>query len=279
MKISEAAKLFLEYHRSHSKENSVRAYKLVIHQLCEEFGTESLVESITTENMLSFLNRITEGKKRQTKKTRYSHLLAFFNFIKNHLDPDLRNPCDTPMLKKLFRARPFYNWNIIEKDTVDETIFRTSNPRYRLMLELMARGGMRISEVLKLTPSDVNDRRLTLRDPKSGREQEFIFIPQRLADRLKDYIRKKDIQSHQRIFPICYEASREIVTKAGSVVGIHLRPQDLRRHAATYASRSGVPIEIVSKIILRHSNLSTTERYLGKISDLEAMKWIDTLYA
>ena len=278
MKISEASKLFLEYHRSHSKENSVRAYKLVIHQLGEEFGTESL-ESITTENMLSFLNRITEGKKRQTKKSRYSHLLAFFNFIKNHLDPDFRNPCDTPMLKKLFRARPSYNWNIIEKDTVDEIIFRTSNPRNRLMLELMARSGMRISEVLKLTPLDVNDRRLTLRDPKSGREHEFIFIPHRLADRLKDYIREKGIQSHQRIFPICYETSREMVAKAGSVVGIHLRPHDLRRHAATYASRSGVPIEIVSKVILRHSNLSTTERYLGKISDIEAMKWIDNLYA
>jgi hypothetical protein len=48
------------------------------------------------------------------------------------------------MLKKLFRARPSYNWNIIEKETVDEVIFRTSKPRNRLMLELMARGGMRI---------------------------------------------------------------------------------------------------------------------------------------
>ena len=65
---------------------------------------------------------------------------------------------------------------------------------------------MRISEVLKLTPLDINDRRLTPRDPKSGREQEFIFIPQRLADRLKDYIRQKGIQPHQRSSPICYEA-------------------------------------------------------------------------
>ncbi|MEA3231328.1 MAG: site-specific integrase [Thermodesulfobacteriota bacterium] len=162
------------------------------------------------------------------------------------------------MLKKLFRAKPSYRWNIIEKETVDEIIFRTSKLRNRLMLELMARGGMRIGEVLKLTPSDIYDRRLTLRDPKSGREQEFIFIPQRLADRIKDYIRDKGIQSNERIFPICYEASREMVAKAGSVVGIHLRPHDLRRHAATYASRSGVPIEIVSKVILRHSNLSTT---------------------
>jgi integrase len=142
----------------------------------------------------------------------------------------------------------------------------------------MARGGMRISEVLKLTPSDINNRRLTLRDPKSGREQEFIFIPKRIAERLKDYVREKEIQPYQRIFPICYEAARSMVAKAGSKVDIHLRPHDLRRHAATYASRSGIPIEIVSKVILRHSNLSTTERYLGKISDVEAMKWFDKLY-
>ena len=228
---------------------------------------------------LSFLNRITEGRKQQTKKSRYSQLLAFFNFIKNNLDQDFRNPCDTPMLKKLFRARPSYHWTPIDKETIDEVIFRTSKPRNRLILELMARGGMRISEVLKLTSSDIIDRRLTLKEPKSGREQEFIFIPQRLADRLKDYIREQRIEGDHRIFPICYEAAREMVAKAGSVVGIHLRPHDLRRHAATYASRSGVPIEIISKVILRHSNLSTTERYLGKISDVEAMKWIDNLYA
>ena len=112
MQISEAAKLWLEYHKCHSKENSIRAYKLVLTKFCEEFGTEN-IEEITTGRALSFLNRITEGKKQQTKKTRYSHLLAFFNFIKNHIDQDFRNPCDTPMLKKLFRARPSYNWNII----------------------------------------------------------------------------------------------------------------------------------------------------------------------
>ncbi len=144
------------------------------------------------------LERRAEGRKRQTKRTRYFHLLAFFNFIKNNLDQDFRNPCNTPMLKKLFRAKPSYHWNIIEKETVDEVIFRTAKPRNRLMLELMARGGMRIGEVLKLTPSDIHDRRRTLRDPKSGREQEFIFIPQRLAGRLKDYIREKGIEPNQR---------------------------------------------------------------------------------
>jgi hypothetical protein len=53
----------------------------------------------------------------------------------------------------------------------------------------------------------------------------------------------------------------------------------LRWHAATYASRSGIPIEIVSKVILRHSNLSTPQRYLGKIIDTKAMRWVENLYA
>ena len=63
------------------------------------------------------------------------------------------------------------------------------------------------------------------------------------------------------------------------MVGVKISPHDLRRHAATYASRSGTPIEIISKVILRHSNLSTTQRYLGKVSEAEAMRWIEKLYS
>jgi len=81
-----------------------------------------------------------------------------------------------------------------------------------------------------------------------------------------------------RIFPITYPAARMAVRRAGKLVGTDLKPHDPRRHAATHASRSGTPIEIVSKLILRHANLSTTQRYLGKITDSEAMRWIDNLY-
>jgi len=45
-----------------------------------------------------------------------------------------------------------------------------------------------------------------------------------------------------------------MVIKSGKMVGAKLRPHDLRRHSATDASRSGVPIEIISKVILRHLN-------------------------
>jgi len=137
---------------------------------------------------------------------------------------------------------------------------------------------MRVGEVLKLPPKNVIDQKLILRTPKSGKEAEIVFIPRRIADRLDKYIQGKGIKSGERIFPITYAAARLVVKKAGKLAGTELRPHDLRRHAATYTSRSGVPIKIVSKVILRHANLSTTQRYLGKISHTEATRWIKNLY-
>ena len=251
---------------------------MVMAKFCDVFSNHRLDE-LTVDSILDFLNQLTDGCKPQTKRVRYAHLAAFFNFVKNNLISDFISPCDSKMLRKLYRPKMKIQWDILEKETVDEIIFRTTNVRNRLMLELMARGGMRVGEVLKLKACDVQNRKLIIHDPKSGQEQEIIFIPQKVADRLKEYIRAKKINPHERIFPICYEAARTIVRKAGDLVGIHMRPHDLRRYAATYASRCGVPLEIVSKVILRHSNLSTTQIYLGKISDAEAMKWIENMYA
>ena len=41
--------------------------------------------------------------------------------------------------------------------------------------------------MLKLRLNDIQDRKLILREPKSGKEHEIVFIPQKVADRLRDY--------------------------------------------------------------------------------------------
>jgi integrase len=174
MKVSQAANLWLNYHRANSGQNTIRAYKELMERFCQENGEKDLKE-LTSDDVLDFLNGITEGRKSQTRKTRFSHLTSFFNFTKNNIDQSFQNPCDSPIIKKMFRARA-------------------------------------------------------------------------------------------------------LAKKADDVVGIHLKPHDLRRHAATFASRSGGPLEIVSKVILRHANLSMTQRYLGKISDVEAIRWIENIH-
>ncbi len=118
MQVSKSSELYLEYHRSNSKKNTIKAYEMILTKFRGQFGDRDLYD-ITTDDAMFFLNQITEGKKKLTRKIRYSHLKAFFNFVKNNLDQDFRNPCETPMMKKMFRAKSLTRWDIIEKETMD----------------------------------------------------------------------------------------------------------------------------------------------------------------
>lgn len=196
------------------KINTLRSYDSVITPFCRKQGNREL-EELTVDLVQAFLESITNGRKPQTRKIRFAHLASFFNFIHNNLSPDFQNPSNSPMLRKLFCPKITTNWNIIEKEAVDEIIFRSVKIRNRLILELMARGGVRIGEVLKLTASDLQDRKLNLREPKSGRQREVAFIPQKVADRLREYDANRCKTSEDRIFPISYETARMMVAKAG----------------------------------------------------------------
>ena len=277
MKVADAITCCLQYHKINSRPNTLINYKFLLGKFGKVYSDKQ-IDSISTERIIAFLADLTEGRKQNTKRSRYTTLSAFFNLIINTLQPEIQNPCLSPAVKALFQKPKITHWIIFDKDTIDEAIFRTLNIRNRLILELMARGGMRISEVLGLKPTDIDGQKLLLHTPKSGREQEIVFIPNKLSGRLLNYVRDTVISFDQRIFPITYAGARKIVVEIGNMIGIRLRPHDLRRHAATYASRSGVPIEIISKVILRHANLSTTQRYLGKVSDQEAIRWIENLH-
>jgi integrase/recombinase XerD len=152
----------------------LRNYEFVLDNFQKHFGDKDL-SSITSEDMLDFMSKSSDRAKPNTKKLRFTLLSAFFNFVKNSLDPQVNNPCDNPQLRKLFRAAKAVPLKILEKDVVDEIIFRTQNLRNRLILELMARSCMRIGEVLKLTPCDIDDRKVIIREPKSGRSTEKIY--------------------------------------------------------------------------------------------------------
>jgi integrase len=41
---------------------------------------------------------------------------------------------------------------------------------------------------------DIEDRKVIIRDPKSGREAEVVFLPQKVIDRLQKYVRDNGIK-------------------------------------------------------------------------------------
>jgi integrase len=94
-----------------------------------------------------------------------------------------------------------------------------------------------------------------------------------------NHIREKGIPPDERLFLLTCAGVRYAVFNAAQDAGVHVRPHDLRRHAATHLSRSQTSIEIISKVILRHSDLSNIQRYLGKAAEGEAIRRIDNLHA
>ncbi len=137
---------------------------------------------------------------------------------------------------------------------------------------------MRIGESLKITVKDISDRKLILQEPKSGKESEVAFMPEQIAKRLHDYIKQEDLSPEDRLFPIYYSTARAAIRRIGRRLNVSLTPHDVRRYSATHPSRNGIPLETVSKVILRHQDLKTTQAYLGKISEVEAIRWMDILH-
>ncbi len=132
------------------KKISLRNYEYILRKFQGHFNDIEL-SSITSDGILSFMVTVSDGTKQNTKKLRFTLLSDFFNYIHNSIDPDFQNPCRNAALRKLFMSGKSSQFKILEKDVVDEIIFRTQNPRNRLLLELMARGCMRAEDTLKLT--------------------------------------------------------------------------------------------------------------------------------
>ncbi len=149
------------------KKNTLETCRFVLSHFNSRFGHRDL-RSIKSEEVLSFLVSLTKNNTQATKRNRYSVLASFFNFTINTSQPDFSNPCNSAVIRKVFKRPHANQWQIIDKDIVDEIIFRCLNIRDRLILVLMARGGMRIGEVLKLRPQDIQDRKLIIQNPKSG---------------------------------------------------------------------------------------------------------------
>jgi len=277
MHVSEAINTF-KAHRFNSLRPSTQVHYNTLFDQIQKFFNEQEIETITADDIGHFLEIHTANKAKATRRLKYAQVKAFFNFMINESLIDIKNPCAHPMIVRQYKNLKPAARKILDKELVDQLIYGTKSSRDRLILELQARCGLRVGEVLKLRAVDVADRKLTIHEPKSGKESEIAFMPEQIAKRLTEYIVESKIAAEDRLFPVCYSTVRALIRRLAEKFHVKISPHDFRRHSATYASRNGVPLEIVSKVLLRHHDLKTTQVYLGKINDTEAIRWMDVLH-
>ena len=152
----------------------------------------------------------------------------------------------------------------LEQEQVDEMLraAETSSTRDYLLLRFMWRTGVRVSEVINVTPNDleVKNRVVNIRKAKGGRQRRVPLDPDTLK-MLSDYVLALNIPDDQPIFPIQRNRVFNIVKKYGNMVGAKIHPHTLRHSFAIHLVRSGTDLRRV-QLMLGHTSLSITQVYL-----------------
>jgi hypothetical protein len=74
MKVSQAVYYHLEYHKANSQQNTQRCVEFVLGKFHDHFQERALA-SVSHEDVLSFLTKLTFNRRQTTKRNRYSVLL------------------------------------------------------------------------------------------------------------------------------------------------------------------------------------------------------------
>ena len=142
-------------------------------------------------------------------------------------------------------------------------------PNERIATALVLEGnlGLRISDILKLRPSDIvrdgNRYRLEITEQKTGKRRVFT-VPLVIEQYIENYCLRNGIGRNNLIFPITERA----VQKQLSLVCDYLGYQGISTHSFRkwYATEiykaNGYDIALVQRL-LQHSSAAVTQRYIG----------------
>lgn len=274
--VSDAVDSYKMFLKSKRKKNSYRAFRPTLNQFCEIFSDDD-VRDVTPSDISTFIEMVAGDLEQSTKSSKKTHISALYGHVRDVLDVDMTNPCSSALVRKLYKAPRGKSPVILEKELVDELIYSEKNLETRRFFECMARSAMRIGEALQIRVRniDLESSTVAIENPKSGRKGEVVYFKKKLIQRLYEYAMDAGYGPADRVFPFSYSTGRRRVRIAGKALGVVVKPHDFRRFAATQASRNGMPLELVSKVVLRHADLATTQRYLGLVDAVEAHRMVE----
>lgn len=136
-------------------------------------------------------------------------------------------------------------------------------PPFNLLWELGYSTGLRISDMLKLTPKKINAQRPCITEQKT-KKRKRLYIKKDLLKRINAHIEKYNIQENGKIFPFSRTTAWREIKKAGQQAGIEVNigTHTMRKsYAKQYVCKDGKTITDLSKR-LNHAQLSETIGYL-----------------
>ncbi len=188
-----------------------------------------------------------------------SSLKFYFRYVCPRSDIDFRS---IPRPKRHKRL-PI----VLSEREVADLLNSLTNLKHRAVLSLIYGSGLRVSEASKLTPTDIDSKRMLVivRDGK-GRKDRVTVLSQRVLEILRDYYRayrprkwlfegEGGRRYHERSIQNVFQHARE---KAGIKKGVTVH--SLRHSFATHLLENGTDLRYIQEL-LGHKSSKTTEIY------------------
>lgn len=272
-------KNFISYLKDEMKksDNTCQSYYRDLKQMADRVlfvHKISGAAEVTSDVLLEYVKYLEDSDRSPATISRFiASARAFFEFCRKNGMISF-DPSEALKAPKVIKKKP----SVL---TETETVRLLSMPdddikgiRDKAMLELLCDTGLRVSELLNLSVSDIDTAKRTLKVP--GSRTRNITYDKRISRYIQDYLdkgRKKligdGVDEGCLFLNISGESmSRQgfwkLIKKYGKEAGIEteLTPHVLRHSFAAHALRSGKDLKKVQSI-LGHSDISTTSSYLG----------------
>ena len=278
-------KLFVNYlkHEKSLAVNTIASYEMDLKKLFEYLHNVKLVEktkSISEENLIDFFKFINSSESKSEDKfairtmSRYlSTFRSFFKFLEaeKRIDSNPVENIDSPKIAKII---PEY-LSIEEVDTIlnKPDVTTKLGLRDKALLETMYGSGLRVSEAINLTVSNVFFKDEFIRVFGKGSKERIVPIGrtglkfiQRYIDESRVYLRNESSEnflflnfrgkklSRMGIYDIVKKYCRE------AQIEKDVHPHTMRHSFATHLLQGGADIRVIQEM-LGHSSITTTQIY------------------
>jgi integrase len=223
-------------------------------------------------------------------KTIDMHLCAIFKYA--HTYYDLPNPCTKAEHMGTGTAQPMQFWTLQEYQQFIR-VYR-DQPKIFLAFELLYWCGIRVGELLALTPADIDEKKMLLKitktyirhqgqdiisTPKTENSMRNVAMPEFLFQEVMDYVRRLGLKQNERIIPHSSDFLKYHLERGCKKSGVkQIRIHDIRHsHVSLLINQGFSAIAIAERV--GHKHISTTLNVYAHLFPNRQTMLVDALTA
>jgi integrase/recombinase XerC len=276
--LKEAISRFLHYLKTikEASDHTIRNYGMDLRCFCtfcsDECKSEADFKDVDKFRIRAFIVFCQEKKlARKSLVRRLSSLRSFFTFaLKDKLITS--NPMDAIDSPKLEKSIPVsLSMEMVQNFFNQPDLATLAGIRDRTIIELFYSSGIRVSELVALSPRDIDFAAMQMKVKGKGKKIRIVPITKNAIDWIQKYLASRQTPKKAVTEPLFLNRlGTRLTTRSvdrmfekhlkASGLASHITPHCIRHTIATHWLEHGMDLKTI-QLLLGHSNLATTTIY------------------